>query len=151
LFSQWLSARRVAAAQQCAAVTRRFSVDGVPVCDEAILVAYFERNTFPLLSTFGRAGATHLAWFKLYDDFAVLQSNFQAYLLNPPQISEDASLFELMETRLPAMSENSLKISYKRLVPKNIPLQDRLNRNYTFPLHMVDDINEQLAEIAVVI
>lgn len=128
-----------------------FPVNGVPICDEKILTAYFEEATFPIFSTFQNAIRKDIAWVKFYSSADELEDMFPRYLSQPPQISEDGDSFTVVGTKLPSLDDGSLKLSYHRLIPKDISLKDRLNKDYCAPLQTVPDIEEEMSKVQIVI
>ena len=128
-----------------------FPVKGVPVCDERTLVAYFEKRVFPIFSVMKREGPEHLAWLEVYSDEKSFEENFYPYLNNLPQVQETSEDFELKETYIPTISDKSLKLVYRRLLPKEPDLIARLKRKYYFPLKTVENIHERLAEVDIII
>jgi len=128
-----------------------FPVQGVPVCDELTLVAYFKKGEFPLFSVFENKKPKHLAWLEVYNSSETLEKNIGLYLNNLPQVHDGTDDFELKDTRLPILSDTSLKLIYRRLLPKEVTLQQRLSRKYVFPLHTVENINDELARVDFVI
>lgn len=127
------------------------SIDDIPVVDEKVLSAYFSSNEIPLFSTLkkGKSEAIHLAWFILYDDFNELQNNLRPYLSSPPQIINDSEGFEHNAMRIPSVSEESYKVFYARLIPKNVRPDEILNRPHFFPLKTVENIDEELESMDV--
>jgi len=124
-----------------------FEIAGIPVCDEKILNKYFNSDFVPLIST-GADGEEHLAWFNLYDDFSSLERNIPKYIGNPPQISENKDHFKHNRSYMPNLNASSNKLIIKRLIPKEVTARERLDAEYVFPLHIVDDIDEKIADIA---
>lgn len=128
-----------------------FSIDNVPVCDEAILTAYFKGPEFPMFSAVARNKVEHYAWFNVYSDFLEFQNNLELYLKNPPQILDDIDSFISKKVTIPSIEEQFLSLTYSRLVPRDISHKERLEKKYTFKLNVVPDIEEKLAGIDVVI
>ncbi len=127
------------------------TIEGIPVVDEKILNRYFSSKTIPYMSTIDQSSAkeVHLAWFNLYSDFQSLKDNLEKYLNNPPHITVSEDDFEFKSMRLPCVSENSFKIIYNRLVPKEISKEDILKKEHRFPLSMVDNIEEEISKMKV--
>jgi len=126
-------------------------VDEVPVVDEKVLSAYFTSGTIPLFSTFekGKSNSVHLSWFSLYDNFEELQNNLKRYLVSPPQIIDDADLFEYKFMKIPCVNNDLYKIFFARLVPADVKPEELLKRTHSFQLKSVDNINEELSSIDV--
>ncbi|MDH5898123.1 hypothetical protein [Vibrio splendidus] len=130
-----------------------FNVDGVPVCDEKVLLRYFTSDTIPLLSSLDdkTKKEKHIAWVKLYKDISGLEGNLSLYLENPPQIFESESSFEYKRLRIPYIKNNSYKVMIDRLVPKDLSANDRLNIKTPFQIETVNNINEELEKVDFVI
>lgn len=126
-----------------------FAVLDVPVCDDKILCAYFETNTFPLLSTMSRGKTEHLAWLKLYSNFEEGQRNLDPYLRTPPQVHNQAYTFEYSHSIVPCISEKSYRVMHSRLIPRELSIHDIIRRVHPFPLETVSNIDERLREMDV--
>lgn len=113
-----------------------FEIDGIAVCDDKILHRYFTESEIPLASYFDDINhdAKHLAWVKLYSDFDELKKNLVFYLKSPPQVFENEKHFEYKEIRLPYLSENSYKMIFSRLVPKDLSISDRVDIESPFTI-----------------
>jgi hypothetical protein len=128
-----------------------FSIFGVPVCDEVILTAYFEKSDFPIFSVSEKGIVKHLAWSEVYKDFSELQLHLGKYLATPPQIRENRNTLEFKNILVPGIGASSLKVVFSRLVPKDISLIDRLKMGTSFRMRTVDDLEEILKTIDVVL
>jgi hypothetical protein len=128
-----------------------FPVSNVPVCDRAILTAYFEKSDFPLCSTQDAEGEKHVAWFEVYSDPESFVDNFEIYLQNPPQVTENAESFTSRSTNVPSMGEDSIKIVYTRLVPRELDLHKIINRHYKFPVRMDPSLEQVIAGVDIII
>lgn len=126
-------------------------IDGVPIVDEKVLSAYFSSSEIPLLSVLekGRSQAKHLSWFKIYNDFAELQHNLRRYLSAPPQIILNEQAFERKAVRIPCITEDSYKVFFARLVPRDVQPDEILGWQHSFPLSTIDNIDEELARMDV--
>lgn len=122
------------------------SIDEIPVVDEKVLTAYFSSNTIPLFSQMDRQSgeARHMSWFHLYDDFDELQKNIKTYLSSPPHIINDADDLEHKVMMIPCIHDESHKVFYSRLTPKDINPKELIKRSFLFSIRTVDDIDEQL-------
>lgn len=118
-------------------------LNDVPICDEKILIRYFESKTAPLLTN---KEMKNIAWFELYDSFETLQKNLDVYLKNPHQVSLLASYYEHKDMPVPALNPDSYKILYSRIVPKDCSAKEMLGRNYKFPIKTVDNIDDELKD-----
>lgn len=129
------------------------NIDDIPVCDEKILTKYFRSNIVPYISTLGDDGKKehHLAWFTLYENFEELQAKIGDYLRRPPQVDISLDDFEYKDIILPFIKDTSYKMIFRRLVPKDLTPQDRLEKAHIFPIRMTDNIEEELAKIHITI
>lgn len=123
-------------------------IDDVPVCDEKILIKYFDSEISPLITN---KEMKNLAWLELYDSFTSLQQNLDIYLRNLPQVYLSPDGYDYEETPLPYIQKDSYKILYKRIVPKDFEPKDMLSRPYKFPIKTASNIDEELKEISVCI
>lgn len=125
------------------------TIDDVPVCDKGILTRYFSDNLFPIISRFNddNTGEIHLAWYELYSNSNELVQNFEKYLRSPPQIAEISDDFEYKSISIPCRDEDSYKLLYTRLVPKDTPIMERISKRSVFPIHTVDDIEKHIDEM----
>ena len=128
-----------------------FGVLDVPVCDDKILYAYFENNTFPLFSTVSRGRAEHLVWLKLYSNLEEGQRNLNQYLRTPPQVHNQAYTFEYSRSIVPCISEKSYRVVHSRLMPREVSIHEIIRRVHPFPLETVPNIDERLRAVDVVI
>lgn len=125
-----------------------FPMDGVAVSDDMILSSYFSSPIVPLFSISDyRGGVEHLAWFRMYDDFAALQRSLAAYLLHPPQVSLSKEDFRHKSIKLPYMSSDSPKFIVSNLFPKNVTLAERAARSHRFPFESVPDLDQRIKEV----
>lgn len=127
------------------------TIDDVPVCDKSILTRYFSDNLFPIVSKLkdDNTGEIHLAWYELYSNSNELLQNLDRYLRSPPQITEISDDFEYksISIPIPCRDENSYKLQYTRLVPKDTPIMERVSKQSVFPIHTVDDIEKHIDEM----
>lgn len=128
------------------------TIDGVPVCDKGILTRYFSDNLLPIISRFNddNTGEIHLAWYELYSNPDELVQNLETYLQSPPQITEISDDFEYKSISIPCRDEDSYKLLYTRLVPKDTPIMERISKRSVFPIHTVDDIEKHIDEMDIV-
>lgn len=125
-----------------------FSINDIPVCDEKIISAYFESNTFSFLSVLDSLNKPlHLAWFELYDNFDKLQSNLKTYLEKPTQITLDKYDFSYKMTGIPYFDENSYKIRCFTLVQKDLTPKEMLEKNYSFEVKTHPKIDDYLSNM----
>jgi hypothetical protein len=126
-----------------------FDIDGIPVCDEKILLKYFSENEIPLASVFDEVTGEpkHLAWVELYNNFDELKNNLDLYLNNPPQIFENVEHFEYKTISLPYLNEGSYKLLFTRLVPKNLEVSDRINAVKFFPVKKIENYESEIEKI----
>jgi hypothetical protein len=122
-------------------------VDGIPIVDEKVLSAYFNSNKIPLFSKFEKGRSIHLSWFHLYDDFEELKNHLKRYLMSPPQIINDEKGFEHKAIRIPCINNESYKIIFARLIPKDVRPEELLERTHSFPIKSVERIGEELASM----
>lgn len=122
------------------------TIDGVPICDEKILIKYFEKSRIPLITN---KKMENVAWLELYSDFKSLEKNLSDYLFNPPQVTLSPEYYEHKETKLPYINADSYKILYRRLVSMDFKPEDLIKRTYQFPVKTVDNIDEELKDIHV--
>jgi hypothetical protein len=123
-------------------------IDNVPICDEKILIRYFESSVAPV---FTNQQSKNLAWLELYDNFDELQNNLDFYLKNPHQIILDTERYEHKSIGLPIIDEGSFKMCYKRIVPKDISPEEYLKKQHNFPLKTVSNLEEELRKIDVIV
>lgn len=129
------------------------NIEGIPICDEKILLKYFQENKVPLLSAFDEKTREprHLAWLTLYSNFDQLKDNLRTYLSNPPQIFERKEHFEYKQITLPYISEKSYKIVINRLVPIDLAANDRVNIKHFFPVGKVANYDEELEKVDLIV
>lgn len=125
------------------------TIDDVPVCDKGILTRYFSDNLFPIISRFNddNTGEIHLAWYELYSNSDELIHNLEKYLRSPPQITEISDDFEYKSISIPCRDDESYKLLYTRLVPKDTPIMEKISKRSVFPIHTVDDIEKHIDEM----
>lgn len=123
-----------------------FDIDEVPVCDEKILLKYFQDNLVPIVSVFDEftKDAKHLAWLILYSNFDELKNNLKVYLNRPPQIFENEEHFEYKCIPLPQINENSYKVIFKRFIPKDLSVKDRVEIKHDFPIGKIQDYDNEI-------
>ena len=126
-----------------------FDIEGVPVCDEKVLLKYFQENEVPLASVFNEKTREpkHLAWVTLYSNFEQLKNNLSKYLSNPPQIFENREHFEYKPITLPYISEESYKIVFNRFIPRELAVNDRVNIEHSFPVEKVADYDKEIEKV----
>ncbi len=129
------------------------NVEGIPVCDNEILVKYFTDNIVPLMSVSDEHsdGAKHIAWYSLYENFNELQENIGKYLISPPQLSESSTDFQYKDSFIPSITESSPHLFYRRFIPLNVSMSDKLKKKTNFKLNVVDDIDSILEKVGVII
>ncbi|WP_415776297.1 hypothetical protein ACMYQ1_09815 [Shewanella oncorhynchi] len=123
-----------------------FDIDGIPVCDEKILLKYFRDNKVSLASFYDEVTGVEkcLAWAELYNNIEELENNLDLYLKNPPQIFENVEHFEYKTTRLPCLNEGSYKILFKRFIPKNLKINDRIKAVNIFPVRKIENYESEI-------
>lgn len=126
-----------------------FDIDGIPVCDEKILLKYFSENKIPLASVFDEVTGDpkDLAWVELYNNFDDLKNNLDLYLNNPPQIFENVEHFEYKTISLPYLNEGSYKLLFKRFIPKNLTVNDRIKAVKFFPVKKVENYELEIEKV----
>ncbi|MFY0670155.1 MAG: hypothetical protein JXQ95_19140 [Alteromonas stellipolaris] len=124
-------------------------IEGVPVCDEKILLKYFQSNEIPLVSVFDEKTreAKDLAWLILYSNFGQLKGNLRKYLSNPPQIFEKKEHFEYKTINIPYITEESYKIVFNRFIPKDLTVNDRVNMKHSFPIGKIADYDKKIEKV----
>lgn len=129
------------------------NINGVPICDEKILIKYFTDNNIPLLSITDEKTQRHkhLAWIDLYNNFENLQSNLLSYLIDPPQIVDTMEHFDYKYNRLPYINKNSYKVVFKRLVIKDIPIMERLKPKKFVNMKKCHDFDNEIKKIDITI
>ena len=118
-------------------------IDGFTICDIRILTAYFKSKVFPILSY---DNFNSVAWIEFYKDFIGMQEKFDRYLDNLPQIDLSAHNYDHKISYLPIVGSSIYKIMYKKLVMKELSVEDHMKRDYGFPLVTVDSIEDKLKE-----
>ena len=125
-----------------------FDIEGIPVCDEKVLLKYFQESEVPIASIFDENRETkHLAWITLYSNFDELKNNLSTYLSNPPQIFERKEHLEYKTITLPYQTEDSYKVEFKRFIPKEIAVKDRVEIDHPFPIGKIYNYDEEIKKI----
>jgi len=126
-----------------------FDIDGVPVCDEKILIKYFNESEIPLLSVFDEKSnkERHLAWVKLYNNFDELKDNLNLYLNFPPQVFENEKHFEYKEMSIPYINKDSYKIIFERFIPIDLSVKDRVEIEHYFPVEKIKNYDKAIKKV----
>lgn len=126
-----------------------FDIDGIPVCDEKILLKYLSENTIPLASVFDEITGNykHLAWVELYSNFEEFKENLDLYLNNPPQIFENEEHFEYKTISLPYLNEGSYKLLFTRFLPKDLEVSDRIKDVKFFPVKKIENYESEIEKV----
>lgn len=128
-----------------------FMIGGVPVTDDKILTKYFKSELIPMISTTDEKGKTcHIAQALLYKDIDDLKGNLDLYLKNPPQLFSNKK-FEHREAPLPSLNENSYKIIFKRLIPKDVKSHDQIIFDTPFEVLKSENYDNEIAKSHVLI
>lgn len=123
---------------------------GVPVIDDAILIRYFESNTFPLLSLYDHnSNLKHYAWLTLYNNSSEIVNHFSKYIAHPPQVDHSFDQYEYKDIIVPCINDFSYKAIYSRLVSKDGSYSDKINRGTCFPITFSEDYQELKTKIQV--
>lgn len=130
-----------------------FEIDGIPVCDDKILHRYFSESEIPLLSYFDEINQDqkHVAWVRLYSNFEELKCNLAVYLTKPPQVFENKEHFEYKSIKLPYLNEDSYKIIFNRLVPRELSISDRVDIDIPFTIFKSDNYIEKTKNIGFIV
>lgn len=124
--------------------------NGVPVVDEKILKYYFESPKIRIMSVPTEKGEfKDIAWYELYSNINELKDNLQTYLCNPPQLNEGEDSFEYSDINLPYISDESYKITKRRLIIKQVDPLATMDREHRFRVVKSADYEKEAVQIKV--
>ena len=128
------------------------SANDIPIIDKEILLNYFRRNKFPILSTMNEdEQIIHIAYFILYNNLEEMYKNFTIYLKNPPPIILHKHSFERKLIQMPRLSEESPIIVLSRLIPIKIHPREILEKDYPFKIEKEKEFDEYINKVDFII
>lgn len=66
------------------------------------------------------------------------------YLIGPPQTSDSIDDFETKDVEIHVLGEGSVRLIYRRLVMRDVPIIQKLRRQTNFELHEVPNIENKI-------
>ena len=128
------------------------SANDIPIIDKEILLNYFRRNKFPILSTMNEdEQIIHIAYFILYNNLEEMYKNFTIYLKNPPPIILHKHSFERKLIQMLRLSEESPIIVLSRLIPIKIHPREILEKDYPFKIEKEKEFDEYINKVDFII
>jgi hypothetical protein len=122
------------------------SIDNIPIIDKEILLNYFRKNKFSILSMEKDNEIVDIAYFILYNNLKEMYENINIYLKNPPPIIIKKDSFKRSSIEIPILNEKAPRLFFSRLISVDLRPEEVFEKEYPFKIEKAEFYDEYISK-----